>query len=230
MTDIPGPSSESRARIQRAIEASLEPLSVDQIVGQTGLHHNTVRGHLDVLLALGVIGREPAGSSGRGRPRWLYRSTPSTASPFQFLAQALTVQLARADSVEIAEGAAERWASALPELPLAFSPDEAVAEATDALNRLGFNAQASPVGDAISVTGCPYAELVDDNPLICDIHTALVVRLLDQTGQPVELEAMEVWARRGMCVARLHRPDIAPSRTISTRQGSTTRSNEGQAS
>jgi predicted ArsR family transcriptional regulator len=230
VTDAPAALSESRARIQAVIEASSEPLSVDRIVELTGLHHNTVRGHLDVLLALGVIGREPAGSAGRGRPRWLYRSTPSTASPFQFLAQALTVQLARADSVEIAEGAAERWASALPELPLAFSPDEAVAETTDALNRLGFNAEASPVGDAISLTGCPYAELVDDNPVICDIHTALVVRLLDQTGQPVELEAMEVWARRDMCVARLHRPDIAPSRTITARKSTITRPNEGQAS
>ena len=83
-----------------------------------------------------------------------------------------------------------------PTCRVAFSPDEAVAETTDALNRLGFNATASPVGDAISVTDCPYAELVDDNPVICDIHTALVVRLLDQTGQPVTLESMDVWARR----------------------------------
>ena len=215
-----GGAQESRTRIQQAIEAAPEPLTVEMICEATGLR---VRGHLDVLLASDVISREPAESPGRGRPRWLYRAGSPKASPFQFLAQALTAQLARADSAEFADGAAERWARALPELPVAFSPDEAVAEATDALNRLGFNAIASPVGDAISVTGCPYADLVDDNPVICDIHTALVVRLLDQTGQPVTLESMDIWARRGMCVARLHRPDIAPSRVITIDERGTVR-------
>jgi predicted ArsR family transcriptional regulator len=218
-----GGVQESRARIRQVIETAAEPMTVEMIAEATGLHANTVRGHLDVLLAGNVIAREPADSAGRGRPRWLYRAATPDASPFQFLAQALTVQLARADSVEFAAGAAERWAKALPDLPVAFSPDEAVAEATGALNRLGFNAIASPVGDAISVTGCPYAELIDDNPVICDIHTALVVRLLDQTGQPVTLESMDIWARRGMCVARLNRPDIAPSRVITTNERGTIR-------
>jgi predicted ArsR family transcriptional regulator len=218
-----GVVQESRARIQQVIETAVEPMTVEMIVEATGLHANTVRGHLDVLLAGNVITREAAESPGRGRPRWLYRAASPKTSPFQFLAQALTVQLARADSVEFAEGAAERWAQALPDLPVAFSPDEAVAETTDALNRLGFNAIASPVGDAISVTGCPYADLVDDNPVICDIHTALVVRLLDQTEQPVTLESMDIWARRGMCVARLNRPDIAPSRVITANERGTIR-------
>ena len=74
-----------------------------------------------------------------------------------------------------------------------------------------------------------YADLVDDNPVICDIHTALVVRLLDQTGQPVTLHSMDIWARRGMCVARLDRPDIAPSRVITTDERGALRENEGSA-
>jgi predicted ArsR family transcriptional regulator len=218
-----GGVQESRTRIQLVIETSAEPMTVQMIVEATGLHANTVRGHLDVLLAGDLVSREPAESPGRGRPKWLYRAVTPKASPFQFLAQALTVQLARADSAEFADEAAERWSHALPDLPVAHSPDEAVSETTDALNRLGFNATASPVGDAISVTQCPYAALVDDNPVICDIHTALVVRLLDQTGQPVTLDSMDIWARKGMCVARLKRPDIAPSRVISTNERGTLR-------
>ncbi|MDQ5975501.1 MAG: hypothetical protein QG661_2710 [Actinomycetota bacterium] len=218
-----GGVQESRSRIQQVIETAIEPMTVQMIVEATGLHANTVRGHLDVLLAGDLISREPAESPGRGRPKWLYRAVTPKASPFQFLAQALTVQLARADSAEFADEAAERWSQALPDLPVAESPDEAVSETTDALNRLGFHATASPVGDAISVTQCPYAALVDDNPVICDIHTALVVRLLDQTGQPVTLDSMDIWAREGMCVARLHRPDIAPSRVITTNERGTFR-------
>lgn len=218
---------ESRTRVLAVIEQAADALSVEQIAQRTGLHANTVRGHLDVLLATEAITRAPADAQGRGRPRWLYRSAAPKASPFQFLAEALTAQLARTQDPGLADDAAERWAQALPELPVAEDPDEAVAAAAQALNRLGFIAESNAVGDAISVTGCPYAELVDDNPVICDIHTALVVRLLGQTGQPVTLEAMDVWARRGVCVARLNRPDLEPARTITVGHRQTVSPSEG---
>ena len=187
---------------------------MEQIAEVTSLHANTVRGHLDVLLASGAVTREAVPSSGRGRPRWLYRLGDRSRSPYQFLAQALTAQIALVQSPAVADAVAEQWAHALPALPAARTPDEAVEEATTALNRLGFTATASPVGDAISITGCPYAELVRENPVICDIHTLLVDRLLAQTGQDVGLEEMQVWARPGICVARLSRSDLEPSRTI----------------
>lgn len=198
----------------KVIEQSNDPVTVEELSESSGLHPNTVRGHLDVLLAAGTVTREPAGAQGRGRPRWLYRAGVPVASPFRLLAEALTAELGRTHDPRLAESAAERWSHALPDLPRASSPDLAVQEATDALVRLGFEAVASPVGDAISITNCPYAELVDGNPVICDIHAALVVRLLEQTGQPVRLESMDVWTRRGMCVARLRRPDIEPARRI----------------
>ena len=112
-----GGVQESRTRIQLVIETSAEPMTVQMIVEATGLHANTVRGHLDVLLAGDLVSREPAESPGRGRPKWLYRAVTPKASPFQFLAQALTVQLARADSAEFADEAAERWSHALPTCP-----------------------------------------------------------------------------------------------------------------
>jgi hypothetical protein len=63
--------------------------------------------------------------------------------------------------------------------------------------------------------------------VICDIHTALLSRLLAQTGQDVTVEAMDVWARPGMCVARLRRPDLVPSRTITTDERGVLTSLEG---
>lgn len=209
-----GGARESRARVQSVIDAASQPVTVEEVAEATGLHANTVRGHLDVLLAGGTIERVPAGPQGRGRPRWLYRAARTKASPFHFLAEALTAQLARTQDPGLADAAAERWSQALPVLPPAETPDEAVAEATSALNRLGFVAQTGPVGDCISLSSCPYADLIEDNPVICDIHTALVVRLLEQTGQPVTLAAMDVFPRHDVCVARLNRPDLVPLRTI----------------
>jgi predicted ArsR family transcriptional regulator len=220
------PAQESRTRILTTIERAPEPIPVEVIAEQTGLHPNTVRGHLDVLLASEVISREAADAQGRGRPRWLYRSAKPKASPFQALAEALSIQLTQVGDPAMAGRAAEQWAHALPDLPKAANPDEAVAEATDALVRLGFDAQASPLGDVISVTGCPYAELVAANPVICDIHTALVGRLLKQTGQPVTIESMDVWARPGMCIAKLRRPDLKPSWTVTADERGTITSNE----
>lgn len=227
-----GGAQESRTRVQAIVTGSPSPVTVEEIAERTGLHANTIRGHLDVLLASGAIERVPAGPQGRGRPRWLYQPAAPTASPFHFLAEALTAQLARTQDPSLADDAAERWTQALPTLPVAESPDEAVAEATSALNRLGFIAEIGPIGDTIAVSSCPYADLVDDNPVICDIHTALVVRLLDQTGQPVTLEAMDVFPRRGVCVARLNRPDLEPVRTIEVgpRRTIATPPSEGTAS
>jgi predicted ArsR family transcriptional regulator len=204
-----------RTRISEFILGAAEPVTVAQIVEFTGLKSNTLRGHLDILIATGAVAREAAESTGRGRPRWLYYCAPADLSPYQILADALAVQLTAATDPSVAAAAAQRWARTLPRLATAHSPDEAVNEATQALNDLGFQATATELGDAISVTQCPYAELVADHPVICDIHGALLNQLLDQTGQDVSVDSLEVWARKGVCVARLNRPDIQAARTIS---------------
>ncbi len=208
-------TNKSRDQIREFILSENEPVTVAQIVEFTGLKSNTVRGHLDILIATGVLARKAADSFGRGRPRWLYYGAPADFSPYQVLADALSVQLATAADPAVAIAAAERWAHTLPRLAPAQSPDEAVNEATQALNDLGFHATATELGDAISITQCPYADLVAEHPIICDIHGALLNQLLDQTGQEVSMDSLEVWARKGMCIARLNRPDLQAARTIS---------------
>lgn len=221
---------DSRSRVLQAIETAPGPVPVESIVAGTGLHPNTVRGHLDVLMAAGAVGRVAADAQGRGRPRWLYQLDTPRRSPFQILAEALAIELTQSADPAMAERAAERWAQALPELPVSESPDEAVASATESLNRLGFTAHANPAGDALWITNCPYAELVATNPAICDIHTALVGRLLEQRGQPVTIESMDVWARPGLCVAHLRRPDLIPARTILAEDRGSATSSRGMAS
>ncbi len=207
-------SNKSRDQVCGFILSESEPVTVEQIVEFTGLKSNTVRGHLDILIATGAIARKAADSFGRGRPRWLYYCAPANFSPYQVLAEALSVQLGAAAGPAVAIAAADRWARTLPKLARAQSPDEAVNEATQALNDLGFHATATELGDAISITQCPYADLVAEYPVICDIHGALLNQLLDQTGQEVSMDSLEVWARKGMCVARLNRPDLQAARTI----------------
>jgi predicted ArsR family transcriptional regulator len=205
-----------------------EGRTVEQISEAVELHPNTVRVHLEVLVASGAVVRASEESLRRGRPRQLFRRVGIQDSPFKALATALAAQLTTAQSEELAYQAAETWTHALEPIPKAENIDDAVAFATQALNRLGFDATTSAIGDAISVRSCPYAQMVEEHPVICDIHAALVGRVLRETGQPVALESMEVWTRPGQCVARLHRADFGPSRTILGNHGNTTQSKEGE--
>ncbi|MDR2997255.1 MAG: hypothetical protein LBU78_03960, partial [Microbacterium sp.] len=85
--------SSSRERILREIEA--RPASTAELVAATGLHENTVRGHLERLLADGHIVREQEAPSGRGRPSLRWHAVGSeTAAPYAGLAVALAEGLA----------------------------------------------------------------------------------------------------------------------------------------
>ncbi len=205
-----------RDRVLAVVRAAAEPLTIEEISAATGLHVNTVRGHLEVLLAAESIAREHPADRRPGRPRWLYRYATPDPSPYQRLAEALSAELAQVQDPALAAATAERWAHSLPQVPPAATPDEAISGAAEALTALGFAAEISPVGDAISVRQCPFAALVSENPVICDIHASLIDSLLEQTGQPVRLDTLKVWAGPGACVATFRRPDLEPERVIRT--------------
>ncbi len=210
---------DSRSTLETLIAEADAPLSIDDLTSATGLHANTVRAHLEVLEAGGSIERLQGKRAGRGRPPWLYRATAMDPSPHLVLAEALLDQLQDAASSDITATAAARWAATLhgerDEAALAAeTPDDAVADVVAALEDLGFTATADSLGDRIDLQRCPYASLVDERPVICDIHAALITQLLDASGQPVTLTRLDVWSRRGHCTAHLERPDVQPAWTV----------------
>jgi predicted ArsR family transcriptional regulator len=205
---------DTRARILDLVTREQHPMTVEGICERTGLHPNTVRGHLEVLLASGRVQRESAPSRGRGRPAWLYRAGATHSPATAELRAILDAEFGDEPDQSIIDDAAQRWAEASRHRGTADSADAAVAAAVDTLTDLGFGVQTSPAGDEMALTDCPYAELVRDRPVICEIHTSLLAQLLDGTGHSVRVGAMEVFARPGMCIARLRRPDIAPEWTV----------------
>jgi hypothetical protein len=70
------------------------------------------------------------------------------------------------------------------------------------------------VGDAVYLGRCPYASLVQEYPVICDIHARALEQVLAGTGQPVGLRSLDVFPRPGVCVAHLRRDDVEPGRVI----------------
>lgn len=208
----PVPGGNSRAAVLEFIERADDAVRVDEIAPAVGLHPNTVRGHLDALLAAGRVTRVPDQRATPGRPHWLYSATNS--APERELAHALEAELRRSSAPEVARRAAAIWADAGPDVLPADSPDSAVDRATEALTTLGFDAVRNPVGDAITLRVCPYADLVRDQPVICDIHAELLGAVLGRTRQPVALDRLDVHPRPGLCVAHLRRPDAGPERVV----------------
>jgi predicted ArsR family transcriptional regulator len=208
----------SRENIARIVAESAQPLTVEDIAQATGLHPNTIRTHLDVLRAAGRIERSRQDAQGRGRPKWLYSVVAD--DPYRRFAADLTGALSAAHDEALADAAAQRWrkADSITSVPV-DSPEEAVEVAARALSRLGFEVDVSPVGDAVYLGQCPYAALIAENPVICDIHAKALEQILAGTGQDVELVAMDVFPRPGVCVAHLRRPDVAPYRTVLGRTG-----------
>jgi predicted ArsR family transcriptional regulator len=207
------PGGDSRAAVLEFIESSDDVVRVEEIAEAVGLHPNTVRGHLDALLAAGRITRTADQRSTRGRPHWLYSATTSTT--IRELARALDAELDRASATDLARLAAATWAEAGPDVAPASSVDEAVDRATETLTGFGFDAVRNPVGDQITLRACPYAELVHEHPVICDIHAELLGEVLARTEQPVTVAGLDVFPRPGLCVARLRRPDAEPEWVVS---------------
>ena len=57
-----------------AVERGDGPASLSDLTAITGLHANTLREHLEALAAAGLVHRELAAPTGRGRPARLYRA------------------------------------------------------------------------------------------------------------------------------------------------------------
>ena len=90
-------SDTSRRRVHDLLRGSASPLTVTQIVEATGLHANTVRAHLALLVDMGRVESVPEHRAGPGRPRLLYRAVATTAQdPYRALAAELAAGVRRA--------------------------------------------------------------------------------------------------------------------------------------
>ena len=204
---------DSQAQVRAALEATSEALSVEQVAEITGLHPNSVRTQLNLLVASALAERHPLPAAGRGRRRLGYRLNPN-AGPLGALAAALATELKEAADAEALKRMATTWAGLVMDQMNADTPAAAVENVTSALDQLGFDAEVGGIGDEVLLRHCPYASLVREHPIVCDLHAAVVSQLLHGTGQPVELASLDVYPVPDVCVVRLKRPDLLAKRAI----------------
>ncbi len=101
-------ASTSRSAVLQALRDALGPLGVAEVSAVVGLHQNTTRGHLDVLVEAGYAVRRTEAPHGPGRPRIVYEATsaPEDGSNYKLIAEVLAEYVA-ATAAEPAQAAAE---------------------------------------------------------------------------------------------------------------------------
>lgn len=188
-----GISAAQRAVLEQVASAGA-PVTLAALVRGTGLHENTLRGHLGALSRAGLVRPHRSTPRGRGRPALVWSPVPgggTGAVEYAGLATALarTVQRTSRRPAQDAADAGRSWgrdlAGAAPE------PD-ARRRLSDVLARLGFapeerrregRSEGRPTGgrgSVVRLTRCPLLDVARELPeVVCNVHRGLVEGVLD---------------------------------------------------
>lgn len=218
------PPGARRAGLLAALEAVAGPATVADLAASTGLHANTVRAHLDVLVREGRVVRRTEQRTTRGRPRELYEATGAQDPPqaYASLALLLAEQLAAATSDPAAEGErmGRRWAAhgapqappshddaVVPSPTAGLSRDDGVEQVVRVLRRAGFAPEPSEDGTQVLLHACPFREVAAAQPtVVCQAHLGLIRATLDHAGSSVVARAIHPFVAPDLCVASFEVP------------------------
>ena len=139
------PLSDSAAAILEMLRGQPEPLTLAALARADGLHGNTVREHLDVLVRRGLVARHRAEPERARPPGLALRARPtrrSETSEYAGLAAALAAAISRSSPAPAADAAAagEEWGHDLARTRGAAptTPDAARDHVVELLDDLGF--------------------------------------------------------------------------------------------
>lgn len=201
----------SRARLLDLLRQSSGGLDIAELAGGAGLHPNTAREQLRVLIDAGLVQRATAPPAGRGRPRARYVATPQagTTEPtaYRELARSLADELGgRPNRTAAAARAGERWgARVAARLPAARSERDAIERLVAVLDDAGFEPDLPAVpGAPIGLRRCPFGTLAQGRePVICGVHLGLMRGVLRTIGAPVEATGLDPWVTPDLCLAHV---------------------------
>ncbi len=209
------PPGERRAELLRLLEEHEgDGLAIAELAPLCGLHPNTVRAHLEVLVDEGRAQRRPDPRHVPGRPRELYRATGSAPESrnYELLARMLAGELAALspDPAAVAVAAGRRWSrrESGDEVP-ASGPDPedrqtALAPVMRMLRSSGFAPELSADGSAIELHHCPFRELaIERSEIVCGAHLGLIQGTLERIGAPFAATRIVPFVEPGRCLAEL---------------------------
>ncbi|MGW2646940.1 helix-turn-helix transcriptional regulator [Streptomyces sp. NPDC001393] len=209
-----------RREVLDVLRAAPSPLGVAETAERMGVHPNTVRFHLDTLVAEGLVERRAEPSSGPGRPRTVYTARPGMdrggMRDYLLLARILLSRWASADPATAREEALQTgraWGGHLVQPPPPFeepTADRSVAALLALLGELGFAPRAEGADESgapprlIRLRHCPFLELAEEHGrLVCPLHLGLMQGALTRLDAPLTATGLEPFAEPDFCVAHL---------------------------
>lgn len=207
-------AGESRVRVLDALRRN-GSATVPELADVVDLSPNTVRLHLDQLVDAGLVTRERAEPTGRGRPRQVY-----TAVPDADVSEGAYRELARllADTLSAVGPAAERAAMATgrtwgSELVAASAVDPSVASGRSdegpervvaLMDDLGFEPRLAGDRRAVEMHHCPFHQVAQQHSdVVCGLHLGLMQGALQQLGSTVRATRLQPFATPQTCLAHL---------------------------
>jgi predicted ArsR family transcriptional regulator len=211
----PAPPAGRRGDVVTLLRNSPSPLGVGEIAQRLRVHPNTVRFHLDHLVATGRAERVPVPPSGRGRPKVAFRMRrgmdPAGPRNYRLLAEVLAEGLGTStDAVERLTEAGRRWGRLLVDPADGASTSDAVDRMVRLLDHLGFAPEGPPAHGRrrIGLRHCPFLEVVHvRGPFVCQVHLALMQGAMAALGGPLTVDRLDPFVEPDLCVAQLDAAD-----------------------
>jgi predicted ArsR family transcriptional regulator len=203
------PLSASRAAVLDVLRDATGPTTVGDLEQRTALHANTLREHLEALVARGLAQRVRATPSGRGRPAWLYKAVEpeigGEGSEYAGLAATLAAHLHRTsgDPQQDAVAAGRTWGHDLARK--AGPPDAAGAVAARRkvaaiLDQVGFSPETDIRATTARLTRCPLLETAKEYPdVVCGVHLGIVRGALEEYGADSSRTDLKPFSEPGAC-------------------------------
>jgi predicted ArsR family transcriptional regulator len=212
------------------LRSRAQPLDVIEVAQHVGLHKNTVRPHLDLLVDSGYAIRHSAPPNGPGRPRVVYEAVaaPDGERNFRLLAEVLAQHIVATSECpgEAAVNVGRSWAGltegrghsgngadagAAPAPQI--SEEAAIAAVVRMLGDIDFAPEVSADGTAINLRRCPFRELALTNPeAVCEAHLAMIQGALAELGAPVSATRLLPLVQPDLCVTTITRSATATER------------------
>jgi predicted ArsR family transcriptional regulator len=221
-----GQASPRRREVLDVLRAAAGPLGVAEVAEQVGVHPNTVRFHLDALIAQGAVHQRVEQPAGPGRPRTVYAPRPGMdrggARSYRLLAQVLVSRLASTGESAAGEAAAagREWGRFLVD-PMPPFRRPGAAESADRLTALLSDLGFAPAQEAgkdgapglIRLRHCPFLELAEEyGQVVCSVHLGLMQGALAALDAPLTATALRPFAEPDSCLAELAPVPTSPYR------------------
>jgi predicted ArsR family transcriptional regulator len=173
----------------------------------SGQHPNTLREHLEALVADGWVRRTRSEPQGRGRPAWRYEAVDDRGrDEYAGLATALAAAIAATSPAptETARFAGEQWGHTLAAERDADpqTPEEARDEVVSMLDELGFEPDVDDEhADRVRLTRCPLLDAAHRYPgVVCEVHRGIVGGALAAYGADPTGTDLVPFAEPGACL------------------------------